>query len=101
MRQLAPILLLFMIGTTAAAAEPPPPTTVEAVTVIGTPPPPEDPVICRQTAETGSRIPGRKICHKKSEWAAMSKPQNRAVNEVKVEGCPSCEQQEYPLPPSN
>jgi hypothetical protein len=93
--------LLLVCTTAVAATEPAPATTVESVTVNGAAPVPADPVICRRAADTGSRIYAPKVCRKKSEWAAISKPRKRIAVEVKVEGCPTCEIDQNPLPPTN
>ncbi|PAX07643.1 hypothetical protein [Sphingomonas lenta] len=31
-----------------------------------------DPVVCRREAPIGSHVPGRRVCRKRSEWAAKS-----------------------------
>ena len=54
-------LLLLLQGAAPAAA-----------------PPPEDKVVCRYgEPETGSRLPGKRTCRRKSEWAAIEAQRER------------------------
>lgn len=46
-----------------------PATTVAPATVTANP---EDKVICRYLEETGSRLGGKKICMKKSDWQSQA-----------------------------
>lgn len=72
----------------AAAAKP---ADLAGVTVTSgaAPPSAEDPLICRSTANTGSRLRPAKVCKKRSEWSANAKSRGRAGDEFKMIGCDS------------
>ncbi|MDP3855926.1 hypothetical protein [Phenylobacterium sp.] len=66
----------------------PAPNTVSGVTVTSpAKPESEDPVICRKSPETGSRVRVIKQCRKLSEWAAKAKSRKMGVDEVKWMEC--------------
>ncbi|MDP3855927.1 hypothetical protein [Phenylobacterium sp.] len=67
--------------------ESPPSNTVSGVTVTAPKVEREDPVICRKSNETGSRVRITKDCRKLSEWTAKAKARNIGVVEVKLGEC--------------
>lgn len=96
--RLAIALTLCLIAGSALAADPPSapavvakPADLAGVTVTSGAAAPiaEDPVICRSTASTGSRLRPAKVCKKRSDWAADAKSRGRAGDEIKMLGCDS------------
>jgi hypothetical protein len=86
----------ILFATSALAADPPaanPPekaTEVSGVTVTGAAPPPAaDPLVCRSSPTSGSRVRATKVCKKRSEWAASAKARGRGNQDVRMEGCDS------------
>lgn len=47
----------------------------------------DDPVVCRSSPNTGSRLRPAKVCRKRSEWAANAKARGRAGEDIKMTGC--------------
>lgn len=64
-----PTLLLAAVLQTLSpgAASPAPPSTTAATPVPA--PTAKDPLVCRRTANTGSRLGGGKECMTKAQWA--------------------------------
>jgi hypothetical protein len=92
--RLASLLLLAAFGATAAAADtPPPPAAKPAATAQQTAastakPTGLDRIICHTDDQTGTRLPGHKVCHSKREWddLATLTRQNLDVNATHQQG---------------
>jgi hypothetical protein len=72
---LAALLSICLSGAAVAANDPAaapaaPATDVAPLKVA--PPKPEDKVICKYVEETGSRLGGKRVCMKRSDWQAQS-----------------------------
>jgi hypothetical protein len=68
------------------AADPIQPTTPQAAPQTAPKTPGPDDVICKREEETGSRIPGAKVCHTRREWDQMSADARDGVDGVQSRG---------------
>lgn len=97
MRLAVTLAIVSLFATTALAADPQQngdaqkATEVSGVTVTGAPPAPkaEDPLVCRSSPTSGSRVRATKICKKRSEWIADAKARGRGNQDIRIEGCDS------------
>ncbi len=98
MRLTLVLTLTVVMASSAMAADPPatPATAGNAVDLAGvsvtSPAPPaaaDDPVVCRSSPNTGSRLRPAKVCLKRSEWSANAKARGRAGEDIKFQGCDS------------
>lgn len=98
MRRTLILTLMAFLASSAMAADPPTvpataskPADLAVVTVTGPVPPDaiDDPVVCRSSPNTGSRLRPAKVCRKRSEWAANSNSRGRAGDDFKMIGCDS------------
>ena len=97
MRIAVVLAVVSLFATAALAADPQQTgeaskaTEVSGVTVTGAPPEPkvEDPLVCRSSPTSGSRVRTTKVCKKRSEWAAAAKARGRGNQDIRIEGCDS------------
>jgi hypothetical protein len=94
--RIAVTLAVFSLFATAAFAADPQQTgavrkdtEVSGVTVTGAPPAPkaEDPLVCRSSNTSGSRVRATKVCKKRSEWATAAKARGRGNQDIRMDGC--------------
>ena len=86
MRRTLILTLMAFLASSAMAADPPTvPATASKPADLAI----DDPVVCRSSPNTGSRLRPAKVCRKRSEWAANSKSRGRAGDDFKMIGCDS------------
>lgn len=94
MRIALALMVSALMATTAIAAAPAntgPSQKAATPPAAGAAPAPQadDPLVCRSSPTSGSRVRATKVCKKRSEWAAAAKARGRGNQDIKMDGCDS------------
>lgn len=80
MRILATAMLVFaMHGAAASAADPAPPAPIQEEKAQN------DPMICQSQEELGSRLKKKRVCMRRSEWAAQRQEESQMITRTQLQ----------------